>query len=271
VPTGDSRCVEERARAWRHGAHRAVCDVHEPWAHGTVVRATRYPSYFDLNVVRVESATDMSVEALSAFADEALAGLAHRRVDFEVSRPAEQDVEILSGSTTFLDAADARRDEFVARGWSAVRLVWMRHSGAAPDGPDLAVEEVPYDAVHDLRVRWSGELDFAEPNAERYYPEAREVALARGAVVLAVREAGRLVAFAQLVRDGSGAEIAEVYVEPASRGCGRGTALTRAAIRAAGDVEDLWICADEDARAKDLYARLGFRPAWRVIELTLLP
>jgi hypothetical protein len=33
-----------RARAWRNAAHAAVCDVLEPWAHGTVVRATRYPS-----------------------------------------------------------------------------------------------------------------------------------------------------------------------------------------------------------------------------------
>jgi hypothetical protein len=31
-----------------------VFDVLEPWAHGTIVRATRYPSYFDFNVVRVE-------------------------------------------------------------------------------------------------------------------------------------------------------------------------------------------------------------------------
>ena len=75
--------VEARARAWRHGAHAAVCDVIEPWAHGTVVRATRYPSYFDYNLVRVEEDPGMSLEALVAFADEALAGLAHRRFDFD--------------------------------------------------------------------------------------------------------------------------------------------------------------------------------------------
>jgi hypothetical protein len=32
----------------------AVCDVFDPWDAGTVVRATRYPTYFDLNLVRVE-------------------------------------------------------------------------------------------------------------------------------------------------------------------------------------------------------------------------
>ena len=54
-----------------------------PWAHGTVVRATRHPSYFDYNLVRVEEDPGMSLEALVAFADEALAGLAHRRFDFD--------------------------------------------------------------------------------------------------------------------------------------------------------------------------------------------
>ncbi len=57
----------------------------EPWAHGTVVRATRYPSYYDFNAVRVEEDPAMSVEALVAFADEALAGLEHRRVDFDLA------------------------------------------------------------------------------------------------------------------------------------------------------------------------------------------
>jgi hypothetical protein len=62
------------ARARRHAAHAAVCEVLEPWAHGTVVRATRYPSYFDFNLVRVEENPAISAQSLVAFADEALAG-----------------------------------------------------------------------------------------------------------------------------------------------------------------------------------------------------
>ena len=38
--------------------------------------------------------------------------------------------------------------------------------------------------------------------------------------------------------------------------------MTRAAIEAAGDEHDLWIAADDEDRPKQLYARLGFRPAW---------
>jgi GNAT superfamily N-acetyltransferase len=86
-----------------------------------------------------------------------------------------------------------------------------------------------------------------------------------------VREGGVPVAFAQLERDGAGAEITQVYVHPEHRGGGRGTAMTRAAIEAADGVRDLWIAADDDDRPKELYARLGFRPAWTEMEFLLLP
>jgi ribosomal protein S18 acetylase RimI-like enzyme len=89
--------------------------------------------------------------------------------------------------------------------------------------------------------------------------------------VLAVTERGTPVAYAQLERAGAGAEITQVYVHPDWRGAGRGTAMTRAAIEAAGEVEDLWIAADDEGRAKGLYARLGFRPAWVSMECTRWP
>ena len=242
-----------RARAWRDATHAAVCDVFEPWEHGTVVRATHYPRYFDFNVVRVEKDPSMSVEELMAFADEALAGLTHRRVDFDL-----------------LDAAEPLRAGFEAKGWKALRLLWMRHEALPPPGPALAVEEVPYDAVHELRVAWHQE-DFPDQDAAGYHAQAREVALRRGAQVLAVRKGGALVAFAQLERDGSAAEITQVYVHPQHRGGGHGTAMTRAAIEAAREVRDLWIAADDEDRPKELYARLGFRPAWRTMEFLRLP
>jgi ribosomal protein S18 acetylase RimI-like enzyme len=249
-PDGD---VAARARAWRDGAHAAVCDVIEPWAHGTVVRATRYPSYYDFNGVRVEEDPGMDVDALVAFADEALAGLAHRRVDFDL-----------------VGAAEPLRPEFEARGWKVVRLLWMRHETPPPPGPAITVAEVPYDAVHDLRVAWHEE-ESPDQDESAYHVQAREVALRRGARVLAVHEEGAPIAFAQLEHDGAAAEITQVYVHPRYRGGGRGTAMTRAAIEAAGEVRDLWIVADDDDRPKELYARLGFRPAWTAMEFTLWP
>jgi GNAT superfamily N-acetyltransferase len=240
--------LAERARAWHHAAHRAVCDVIEPWTHGTVVRATRYPSYWDFNVVRVEEEPKLSVEALAAFADEALTGLAHRRLDLEQTGWAE-----------------ALRVGFEALGWQTGRSVWMRHVAPAPSVPAIEVERVPYEAVNDLRVAWHAE-DFPDDPMGDYLVEAREVALLRDAEVFAVLEAGKPVAFAQLASDGRSAEIELVYVSPGHRGNGLGTALTTAAITAAGDVQDLWIVADDEGRPKQLYSRLGFRPAWRAIE-----
>jgi GNAT superfamily N-acetyltransferase len=242
-----------RARAWHHAAHAAVCDVIEPWEHGTVVRATRYPRYFDFNVVRVEDDPQSSVDDLVDFADEALAGLAHRRVDFEV-----------------VAAAEPLRAGFEAMQWKATRLLWMRHAAPTPSGEVVAVEELPYDAVRDLRVAWHLE-DFPDQDPTAHYADARDVALRRHAQVLAVLEGDAPVAFAQLERDGDAAEITQVYVRPEYRGGGRGTAITRAAINAASDVQDLWIVADDEDRPKQLYARLGFRPAWTAMEFLRLP
>ena len=242
-----------RGRAWHHAGQVAVCDVLEPWAHGTVLRATRFPDYYDFNVVRVEQDPSMSVDALVAFADEALGGLAHRRVDFELA-----------------DAAEPLRPSFEALGWQTERLVWMRHEVEPPLGPEIPVEQVPYDAVHDLRVTWHRE-DFPDHELGDFVAQARAIALRRGAQIVAVHQDDAPVAFAQLEHDGQSAEIAQVYVLPKLRGRGIGTALTRAAIDAAGEVRDLWIVADDEGRPKQLYTRLGFRPAWMAVQALRLP
>jgi GNAT superfamily N-acetyltransferase len=246
--------VAARARAWRHTVQATVCDVLEPWDHGTVVRATRYPSYFDFNVVRVEEDPQMTVDALVAFADEALAGLDHRRVDIE---PA--------------GVAESLQADFEARGWSTHRLVWMRHEASRPPAPTrITFEEVPFDAVNALRVAWTSE-DFPDLELGGHLAEARDVAGILGAQVLAVMNAGTPVAYAQVQRLNRSAEIAQVYVRRDQRGRGLGTAITCAAIDAVRDVDELWIVADDLGRPKQLYSRLGFSPAWTAVEMLRLP
>ena len=217
------------------------------------MRATGYPGYYDFNLVRVEDEPGLSVDALVAFADEALAGVEHRRIDFDL-----------------VEAGDARRAGFEELGWKAERLLWMRHDGAPPGGPVADVEQVDYDAVRGLREAWHEE-DFPGQDASIYVEHAREVSMRRGVQVLAVREGGAPIGFAQVERDGDAAEVTQVYVSPDHRGGGRGTALTRAAIAASGDVRDLWIVADDEDRPKELYARLGFRTAWTTMESTRWP
>ncbi len=102
--------MSARALHWQHSRHEAICDRIEPWAHGTVVRATEYPGYHDFNVVRVEEDPGMGVEELAAFADEALGGLAHRRLDFEL-----------------ISVAESMRSSFEEIGWNSRRLLLMRH------------------------------------------------------------------------------------------------------------------------------------------------
>jgi GNAT superfamily N-acetyltransferase len=238
-----------RARAWVHAAHDAVCDLVEPWEHGTVVRASRYPTYFDYNLVRVEDHDELSVEGLVGFADEALAGLTHRRVTFEVAA-----------------AGEPLRARIESLGWKATRLVWMLHDGGAPPRHRaLRVEPVPYDAVHELRVAWLAE-EFPDLDVTDFLADARELAIRRGAQVLAALEDGAPVGFAQLERVGDAAEVTDVFVTANRRGRGLGTAITQAAIAAAGEVRELWIVADAEDRPKDLYARLGFRPVWTVLD-----
>jgi ribosomal protein S18 acetylase RimI-like enzyme len=242
-----------RARRWRLAAIEAVCDVAEPWEHGTVYRATRYPSYYDFNVVWVEGEPEIGAEALIAAADAGLDGLEHRRLDFEVA-----------------DAAERVRADLEGAQWEATRLVWMLHEAGLPPGPALEVEEVEYDAVLDLRLAWHRE-DFPDLDTHDYIANAREVAMTRDVQVLATRADRELVGFTQLERCDGGAEITQVYVRPGHRGSGRGTALTRAAVEAAGDVDDLWIVADDEGRPKQLYARLGFRAAWTSAEFVRAP
>jgi ribosomal protein S18 acetylase RimI-like enzyme len=255
---GDTAILEgslaARARDWRNAMHAAVCDVIEPWAHGTLARAGRYPTYYDFNVLRVEDDVALDVPLLEVAADEALRGLEHRRVDFDI-----------------LERGAQRRGDFEAAGWKTTRLVWMLHAGVlAGEAPDFLVEEVDYEETEPLRLSWHLE-ERADLEYEQYRLAAKEVAMAKDPIVLIVRDpTGEPIAFTQLQRDGGSAEINSVYVRPDHRGRGLGTAITRAAIAAGGEAEDLWIVADDEGRAKDLYARLGFRTVWTTIEFLRL-
>jgi GNAT superfamily N-acetyltransferase len=235
---------------WVHGMHTDVCDVIEPWEHGTVLRATRYPSYHDYNLVRVEDDPGMSVDELAAFADEKLAGLAHRRIDFD-----------------FANDADVVRSEFTAKGWRSTRLIWLHHDGSARSGQRMPAERMPYDDVINLRQSWmQEEPDISSRDDTEHFGHAREVALSRGAEVLALHDAGVPIAFTQIEWTGGAAEVSLLYVLPEHRGRGLGTSLVLAGLGAVRGARDVWICADDEDRPKELYKRLGFEPVMTTLE-----
>ena len=243
----------DRAIAWHHERQAQVCDLIEPWAHGTVLRSSDHPDYYYFNLVRVEDDPGMSADELAAFADEALGDLGHRRVDFDR-----------------IAAAEPVRPRFNELGWKTARLIYMRME-SPPDGPaDPAVREVPYREIEPLIATWHEE-DFPGQPLGDFEAHARAVAERRGVRALAYLEGGEPAGFAALERVGEAAEVTQVYVRPERRGAGLGTALTSGAIAAAGPLDDLWIVADDEERAKDLYARLGFRPVWTWLEATRWP
>ncbi|HZB07115.1 MAG TPA: GNAT family N-acetyltransferase [Thermoleophilaceae bacterium] len=243
-----------RARAWVHENQAAICDVIEPWEHGTVIRATRYPDYWDYNLVRVEEEAELSAGELVRVADRALSGLPHRRVGFEVESA----------------GWEAIRPDLEALGWKVSRLVWMRHDGPGPPAPGADIEQVAYDAVRHLRVEWFLE-DFPDVDPKDFFEQEREISMVRNAQVFAAFEGGAPVGFSQLERGRGAAEVTSVFVLPDHRGRGLGTALTRAAIETGLDASDLWIVADDEGRPKEIYSRLGFRPEWKLLDCLRLP
>ena len=252
TPPPDARELVRRAREWRLSDLEATCDVISRWDHGLVARSSRYPSTYAYNAVLVESPLDWTLDALIAFAEEALGDLTHRRVDFAVDRDGEP-----------------YRDGFESRGWESLRTVRMRHRGRLPDAPDVAISEVPYEATIPLRMRWHEE-DFPGVASARHFDSARELALSRDVRTFAVirrRRSDRLHP-ARATRDRRRGE--RRVRRPGAPGGGLGTALAAHATRAAPPARDLWIAADAEDRPRRIYARLGYRPVHHDLGFVLM-
>jgi GNAT superfamily N-acetyltransferase len=218
----------------------------EATEHGTQVRCTRLPTFWNYNSLRVEGPdSGVSADALVHAADVLQGELAHRQVEVED------------------DGAGARlRPGFETLGWAAERLAWLLLEGAPPAGPDF--EEVPFTATRELRLEWAVTFPWStdEDAARRFSEHEDEVARLRGSRALIARgETGAPVGFVTFGAQRGAAEIEQVYVTESERGRGTGGALVSAATRAAGAPET-FILADDDGDSKRLYERLGFRPVW---------
>ena len=248
----------ERAIAWRHGYHAAICSRIEPWAHGTVARAPDVPNYYDYNLARVEGGDPgLDAEALAAAAEPALEGLAHRRIEVE-------DV-----------AAGARlRPGFEAMGWVTERLAFLHRElpgpeVAAPAGAELRVDG--FEASRPLRLAWQGESPWGDPPDFVLTEEA--VAARRGTRSAIGSVDGEPAGFAAFSAAGDAVEVELVFCLPGRRGGGLGGALVARALTeaAAGGARQALIEADDEGDAKRLYERLGFRTVWRRHSFTRRP
>jgi GNAT superfamily N-acetyltransferase len=236
--------LREHAVACRHAQHELICDRIEPWAHGTHVRATRFPTYYDFNCLRLEHGEPQAPELLSA-AEALLGDLAHRKIEVE-------------------DAAlgERLREDFRAAGWRSERLVWMVLDGE-PDAPEEDVAEVAFADIRDLRAEWSNGFTAEEIAAFALVEE--EVADLLGCRCFVSMRNGRPLAFVLFSAD----EVRLVYTTPAARGRGLARVLVGAAVRAIRG--PAVIVADDEDTPKRLYERIGFRPAWTMWEFTRRP
>jgi GNAT superfamily N-acetyltransferase len=228
--------------------------VIEPWEHGTSVRCTAHPGFWDYNSLRLEGPdAGAGPDELAAAADRFQDGLRHRRIEIED--------EVAGGRL---------RPGFELLGWKTSRLVWLAVN-VPPDGPDF--EEVPIEATRELRLEWarSEGLEIAEREFQRQADAEEDVARRRGLRALVERDGdGRPVAYVTFFTDGETAEVEQAYVEPRLRGRGTGGGLVAAAARAGG-ASETFIVADDEGDPKRLYQRLGFRPVWIQHEFTRRP
>jgi GNAT superfamily N-acetyltransferase len=238
--------LREQAIACRHLSHELLCDRIEPWAHGIHVRASRYPSYYDLNCLRLEHGQPRAGDLLAS-AEELLGDLDHRKIEVEDEALGEQ-----------------LRPAFHAAGYRSARLVWMVLAGG-PDAPRGDFEEVGFADLRDLRAEWAN--DFTPEEIAAFQPVEEEVAERLGCRTFVARVDGRPAAFVHFSM--AAREIRLVYTSPAARGRGLARALVGAAARAIGD--HVVLVADDEDTPKRLYQRIGFEPAWTMWEFTRRP
>ena len=206
----------DRARAWRRAMLAAVCDLVEPWEHGTVFRATGYPSYWDYNVVRVDGDPGFSAAELIAVADDearrdraSAGGLPGRRGGARRARRLRG--RAIGGRRGWFGCATPSRCRRASRRGRGGRL----RRGARPA----------------TRLAQRGGL----PGIDQRPPDnAREVAMTRGmpgdrrSRTASSPSASPRSSHPVATRRSPRCTCARSY-----RGSGRGTALTRAAIEAA--------------------------------------
>ena len=224
-----------------------------PWQHGTSVRCSAHPGFWNYNTMRLEGPDPgAGADELAAAAERFQEGLRHRRIEVED------------------EAAGARlRPAFERLGWKTSRLVWLALSDP-PDGPDF--EEVPFEATRELRLEWarSEGYEIGEREFQRQADAEEDVARRSGVRALVQRDGSRVCAYVTFLTDGETAEVEQAYVEPVLRGHGTGGGLVAAAARAGG-ASETFIVADDEGDPKRLYQRLGFRPVWIQHEFTRRP
>ena len=157
-----------------------------------------------------------------------------------------------------------------AAGWAPVlaeRALWVGHASVVPHlDPSLRIEAVLPRSVADHEALERLAFGIGQDRAEDRRRRLAD-ALATGALrAFVVRVDGEPVAVARLSQGEGVAGLTGIGVHPAHRRRGLGTLVTVIATRAglATGNRIVWLSVrEEDDTAASLYAKLGFRPAFR--------
>ena len=234
--------------------HDRVCDRIERFPSGAAVFATAYPGYYDFNMLRLEAAeADVAAAEIADAADRLYEGYDHRKAEvFDFA------------------LGERLKPQFDALGWHSEGLVWMIHDGPAPAITEsLRPEPATDEQIRPLRLSWVEPPHTAEGVAA-HLPTDEEVGRLLGARNLVLRDDGEVVAYTRYLLIDGEAEVQNVFVSPERRGGGLGGTLTAATVAQAlaDGARRVFILADAFGRPQHLYARLGFRAAWRQYEFT---
>jgi ribosomal protein S18 acetylase RimI-like enzyme len=220
------------------------------WVGGEWFRARSLPQVYDANhVVVLEPGFTMSVEEVSAGADEIQAGLPNRIVEF---------------------VACAESDELAAAfrllGWLEEPLgVMVRHRQPDRRVHTSSVRVVDAISMGPARAASLTDEAWATPDAVAQVREKQErVARRVPTTHLAVIADGMVVSYCEVYRIDDIAQIESVATVPEHRRRGHARAVVTRALELTADCRLVFLCMDPDDWPQQLYARLGLDDIGRI-------
>jgi ribosomal protein S18 acetylase RimI-like enzyme len=222
------------------------------WSGGAFIRTRSLPLVYDANrVIVLEQGFGLSMEEVSASADEIQAGLPNRIVEFVACAESA-----------------ALADRFAADGWLPEPLgpmVRRREPDRVID--TSAVRVVDQAAMTPARTATLNDEVWALGDAVDQVREKHErIARAVPTTHLAVLENGGVVAYCEVFDlDADVAQIESVATLPAYRGRGYARAVVTRALELTRDRRLVFLNMDPNDWPQQLYAKLGFDDIGRVL------
>lgn len=227
------------------------CDEEGTWSGGIWIRSRSLPLVYDANRVMVlEHGFGLSMEAVTAAADEIQAGLPNRIVEF------------IECEETLVLAA-----EFRAAAWLDESLgVMVRHRA-----PDRAVDASAVRVIDEPEMRAAMDASVWDEGwgADDSVPQVREkqerVARAVRTTRLGILKEGTVVSYCEVFEMDDVAMIESVSTLPAHRRRGYSRAVMTRALESTRDRRLVFLNMDPTDWPQELYSRLGMDVVGRVL------